>query len=125
MLGSLVLNSSHGLWSPAESPAPILGVPSPPHRIACNFLFNPGSTLSAMDAQGIGRVATNTTLAACAAGLTSMFYAFRRGQGGGRRPAGERLLPRAGADTPPFYLGSPPRAHPLRGAARGLRATGA
>ena len=28
--------------------------------------FNPGSTLSAMDFEGIGRVATNTTLAACA-----------------------------------------------------------
>jgi Amt family ammonium transporter len=38
--------------------------------------FNPGSTLSAMDFQGIGRVATNTTLAACAAGLTAMTYAF-------------------------------------------------
>ena len=31
--------------------------------------FNPGSTLSAMDFEGIGRVAANTTLAACAAGL--------------------------------------------------------
>jgi ammonium transporter, Amt family len=39
--------------------------------------FNPGSTLSAMDFVGIGRVATNTTLAACAAGLTAMFYAYR------------------------------------------------
>jgi Amt family ammonium transporter len=38
--------------------------------------FNPGSTLSAMDFEGIGRVATNTTLAACAAGLTAMTYAF-------------------------------------------------
>ncbi len=38
--------------------------------------FNPGSTLSAMDYQGIGRVATNTTLAACAAGLSAMFYAY-------------------------------------------------
>jgi Amt family ammonium transporter len=38
--------------------------------------FNPGSTLSAMDFVGIGRVATNTTLAACAAGLTAMFYAY-------------------------------------------------
>jgi Amt family ammonium transporter len=38
--------------------------------------FNPGSTLSAMDFEGIGRVATNTTLAACAAGLSAMFYAF-------------------------------------------------
>ncbi|HEV7510171.1 MAG TPA: ammonium transporter [Candidatus Acidoferrum sp.] len=39
--------------------------------------FNPGSTLSAMDFEGIGRVATNTTLAACAAGLTAMFWAYR------------------------------------------------
>ncbi|MDT5270961.1 MAG: ammonium transporter, Amt family [Acidobacteriota bacterium] len=38
--------------------------------------FNPGSTLSAMDFEGIGRVAANTTLAACAAGLTSMSYAY-------------------------------------------------
>ncbi len=40
--------------------------------------FNPGSTLSAMDFVGIGRVAANTTLAACAAGLTAMFYAYMR-----------------------------------------------
>ncbi|HEY5330614.1 MAG TPA: ammonium transporter [Acidobacteriaceae bacterium] len=38
--------------------------------------FNPGSTLSAMDFEGIGRVAANTTLAACAAGLTAMFTAY-------------------------------------------------
>ena len=38
--------------------------------------FNPGSTLSAMDLEGIGRVAANTTLAACAAGLTAMFWAY-------------------------------------------------
>jgi Amt family ammonium transporter len=38
--------------------------------------FNPGSTLSAMDFEGIGRVATNTTLAACAAGLSSLFYGY-------------------------------------------------
>ncbi len=40
--------------------------------------FNPGSTLSAMDFVGIGRVAANTTLAACAAGLTAMAYAYMR-----------------------------------------------
>lgn len=40
--------------------------------------FNPGSTLSAMDFEGIGRVATNTTLAASAAGLASMFFVFPR-----------------------------------------------
>src|SRR5262249_28254498 len=38
--------------------------------------FNPGSTLSAMDFEGIGRIATNTTLAACAAGLAAMFHAY-------------------------------------------------
>ena len=40
--------------------------------------FNPGSTLSAMDFGGIGRVATNTTLAACSAGLVAMFLAYPR-----------------------------------------------
>jgi ammonium transporter, Amt family len=35
--------------------------------------FNPGSTLSALDMQGIGCVSFNTTLAACSAGLTSLF----------------------------------------------------
>ncbi len=38
--------------------------------------FNPGSTLSAMDFQGIGRVAANTTLAACAGGLLAMIWAY-------------------------------------------------
>ncbi|MCO5948154.1 ammonium transporter [Mucilaginibacter flavidus] len=38
--------------------------------------FNPGSTLSAMDGQGIGRVAANTTLAACSAGFTAMLAAL-------------------------------------------------
>jgi Amt family ammonium transporter len=40
--------------------------------------FNPGSTLSAMDAGGCGRVAANTTLAACAGGLSAMFYLYPR-----------------------------------------------
>ncbi len=38
--------------------------------------FNPGSTLSAMDFQGTGRVAANTTLAACAGGLAAMFAIY-------------------------------------------------
>ena len=38
--------------------------------------FNPGSTLSAMDFEGVGRIAANTTLAACAAGMTAMFTAY-------------------------------------------------
>jgi ammonium transporter, Amt family len=40
--------------------------------------FNPGSTLSAFDAGGIGRVATNTTLAAAAGGLTAMLWVYPR-----------------------------------------------
>ncbi len=40
--------------------------------------FNPGSTLSALDASGIGRVSFNTTLAACSAGLAAMFYQYAR-----------------------------------------------
>jgi Amt family ammonium transporter len=40
--------------------------------------FNPGSTLSALDAEGMGRVATNTTLAAAAGGLAAMFFVYPR-----------------------------------------------
>jgi Amt family ammonium transporter len=40
--------------------------------------FNPGSTLSAMDMQGIGRVSFNTTMAACSAGLAALFYGYAR-----------------------------------------------
>jgi Amt family ammonium transporter len=42
--------------------------------------FNPGSTLSAMDLHGIARVATNTTLAACAGGLSALFFIYWRGR---------------------------------------------
>src|SRR4029077_14277737 len=35
--------------------------------------FNPSSTLSIMDNAGVGRVATNTTLAACTGGLAAIF----------------------------------------------------
>jgi ammonium transporter, Amt family len=40
--------------------------------------FNPGSTLSAMDAAGCGRVAANTTLAACAGGLSGLIFMYPR-----------------------------------------------
>jgi Amt family ammonium transporter len=40
--------------------------------------FNPGSTLSAIDAAGIGRVATNTTLAAAAGGLSALAIVYQR-----------------------------------------------
>src|SRR5213078_2894695 len=63
------------------------GGPLPPHDLVIASLgavilwfgwygFSPGSTLSAMDLEGIGRVAANTTLAACAAGLTAMTYTY-------------------------------------------------
>jgi Amt family ammonium transporter len=42
--------------------------------------FNPGSTLSALDIQGISRVSFNTTMAACSAGLTALFYGYMRVQ---------------------------------------------
>ncbi len=42
--------------------------------------FNPGSTLSAMDLNGIGRVSANTTLAACGGGLSSLFFVYWRGK---------------------------------------------
>ena len=40
--------------------------------------FNPGSTLSAMDFEGIGRVAANTTLAAAAGGFVAVFFVYPR-----------------------------------------------
>jgi len=40
--------------------------------------FNPGSSLSAMDFGGIGRISANTTLAACTAGLTAVFFIYFR-----------------------------------------------
>src|SRR5258706_12490398 len=40
--------------------------------------FNPGSTLSAMDIQGIGRVSFNTTMAACSAGMVALLYSYVR-----------------------------------------------
>jgi Amt family ammonium transporter len=65
------------------------GGPTPPHDINIAALgavilwfgwygFNPGSTLSAMDAAGIGRVAANTTLAACAGGLVAVLFVYPR-----------------------------------------------
>jgi len=66
------------------------GGPMAPHNIILGAVgglilwfgwygFNPGSTLSALDAQGIGRVSFNTTMAACSAGLASLFYMYARG----------------------------------------------
>lgn len=82
LAGSIVLGPRLGRTFKRDGGGPMM-----PHDLtiaACGGLllwfgwygFNPGSTLSAMDFEGIGRVATNTTLAACAAGLTAMAYAY-------------------------------------------------
>jgi ammonium transporter, Amt family len=65
------------------------GGPMPPHDLNIASIgavmlwfgwygFNPGSTLSAMDWEGIGRVAINTTLAASAGGLVAVFFVYPR-----------------------------------------------
>ncbi len=65
------------------------GAPPPPHDLVIGAVgglilwfgwygFNPGSTLSALDIEGIGRVSFNTTLAACSAGLTALFISYAR-----------------------------------------------
>jgi Amt family ammonium transporter len=82
LAGSIVLGPRLGRKFKRDGGAPML-----PHDLTIAvsgglilwfgwYGFNPGSTLSAMDFTGIGRVAANTTLAACAAGLTAMFYAY-------------------------------------------------
>lgn len=82
LAGSLVLGPRLGRKFKRDGGAPML-----PHDLTIAvsgalilwfgwYGFNPGSTLSAMDFAGIGRVSANTTLAACAAGLTAMIYAY-------------------------------------------------
>jgi len=72
--------------------------------------FNPGSTLSAMDAVGVGRVAANTTLAACAGALSAMTLAFYAGSFKGKFDVGftvNGLLGGLVAITAPCYWVSP------------------
>ncbi len=82
LAGAIVLGPRFGRRFARDGGAPML-----PHdlTIAASgalilwfgwYGFNPGSTLSAMDYEGIGRVAANTTLAACAGGLSAMFYGY-------------------------------------------------
>jgi ammonium transporter, Amt family len=74
------------------------------------FGFNPGSTLSAMDAQGIGRVAANTTLAACTGGFGAMFAALWFGPTKGKFDVGYTINGFLGglvAITAPCYWVSP------------------
>lgn len=72
--------------------------------------FNPGSTLSAVDMQGIGRVATNTTLAACGGGIAAMFFALWFGDTKGKFDLGFTIngfLAGLVAITCPCYWVSP------------------
>lgn len=72
--------------------------------------FNPGSTLSAMDFQGIGRIAANTTLAACAGSLVAMLCALWIGPFKGKFDTGFALngmLAGLVAITAPCYWVSP------------------
>jgi Amt family ammonium transporter len=83
LAGSIVLGPRLGRSFKRDGGAPML-----PHDLTIAvsgglilwfgwYGFNPGSTLSLMDFEGIGRVAANTTLAACAAGLTAMLWAYK------------------------------------------------
>ena len=65
------------------------GAPMQPHDLVMGVIggfilwfgwygFNPGSSLSAMDFGGIGRIAANTTLAACTGGLLAEFFVYFR-----------------------------------------------
>lgn len=72
--------------------------------------FNPGSTLSAVDMQGIGRVAANTTLAACAGGIAAMYMALWFGDTKGKFDLGYTVNGFLGglvAITCPCYWVSP------------------
>src|SRR5690242_12345420 len=82
LAGAIVLGPRIGRKFKRDGGGPML-----PHDLtiaACGGLllwfgwygFNPGSTLSAMDFEGIGRVAANTTLAACSGGLIAMLVAY-------------------------------------------------
>ncbi|MDB5137645.1 MAG: ammonium transporter [Mucilaginibacter sp.] len=84
--------------------------------------FNPGSSLSAMDMQGIGRIAANTTLAACTGGMLAMLAGLWWGGTKGKFDLGFTLNGVLGglvAITCPCYWVSPLGAC-LLGAVAGL-----
>jgi Amt family ammonium transporter len=94
------------------------GGPMPPHDLTIAVIgglilwfgwygFNPGSTLSAMDFEGIGRVATNTTLAACAGALVAVLWVFPRAKKWDVGISINGLLAGLVAITAPCYWVSP------------------
>src|SRR5258708_456268 len=94
------------------------GGPLPPHDLTIGAIggvilwfgwygFNPGSTLSAMDWTGIGRVAANTTLAACAARLSAVILIYPRTKKWDLGISVNGVLGGLVAITCPCYWGSP------------------
>ncbi|MCA1830806.1 MAG: ammonium transporter, partial [Actinobacteria bacterium] len=94
------------------------GGPLPPHDLTIGAIgavilwfgwygFNPGSTLSALDFAGIGRVATNTTLAASSAGLVAMVWVYPRSKKWDLGMSCNGLLGGLVAITAPCYWVSP------------------
>jgi Amt family ammonium transporter len=94
------------------------GGPLPPHDLTIGSLgavilwfgwygFNPGSTLSALDYVGMGRVATNTTLAACAGGLVALAFVYPRSKKWDLGMTCNGLLGGLVAITAPCYWVSP------------------
>ena len=84
LAGALALGSCLGRKFAKEG-----GGPTAPHDLTIAAIggvilwfgwygFNPGSTLSALDFEGMGRVAANTTLAAAAGGLVAMAFVYPR-----------------------------------------------
>ena len=84
LAGGIVLGPRVGRTFKKDGGAPML-----PHDLVVGVIggfllwfgwygFNPGSSLSAMDLGGIGRISANTTLAACTGGLAAEFFMFFR-----------------------------------------------
>ena len=80
--------------------------------------FNPGSSLSAMDFGGIGRIAANTTLAACTGGLAAEFFMYFRIKKWDAGIITNGFLAGLVAITCPCYWVSPTGAAPGRGRRR-------
>ena len=82
--------------------------------------FNPCSTLSIMDSAGVGRVAMNTTLAACTGGLAAVLPGVLSHEDVGRGLHHQRLPRRPGGDHLPVLLGQRRSAPASIGAVAGV-----
>ncbi len=109
------------------------GGPLPPHDLTWGAIggvilwfgwygFNPGSTLSAMDWEGIGRVAANTTLAACAGGMMAVLFVYPRSKKWDLGHLGQRVPRRSGRHHLSVLLGVAVGSDRHRGGGGGRRA---